>query len=123
MDRGDVDWAGVPFLAVHHHDGGLFRQPGLFGLVRRRGDERTLLYVGEAENIAAAHRAQAIWEEALALGLNELNVAAHVVERIDRLLLRGHIVKRCEPLLNLLQEGHAPLAAPLPTYGLRAGAC
>jgi hypothetical protein len=117
MDRGDVDWAGVPFLALHHHDGGLFRQPGLFGLVRRVGDERTLLYVGETENISANHRTQAIWAQALALGMNELDVALHVVERIDRLILRGHIIKRCEPLLNLLQEGQR---TPVPAEARRA---
>lgn len=107
----------MPFLSVHHHDGGLFRQPGLFGLVHRVGDERTLLYVGEAENIASAYRRQAIWSEALGLGLNELNVALHVVERIDRLILRGHIVKRCEPLLNLLNEAQPPAAAARPASG------
>jgi hypothetical protein len=107
MDRGHVEWAGVPFVAVHHHDGHFFRGPGLFGLVRRHGDERTLLYVGEAENIAMAYKPSEIWPDALALGLNELNIALHAVERIDRLLLRGHIIKRCEPLLNLLAEGHA----------------
>jgi hypothetical protein len=42
MERRRVDQAGVPFLSVNHHDGGLFRQPGLFRPVRRFGEERIL---------------------------------------------------------------------------------
>jgi len=104
LDSGIVEWGGVRFLALHHHDGHFFRQPGLFGLVQRMGDQRALLYIGHTDNIALGCKPHGIWEDALRLGMNELHVALHVVERIDRLVLCGHIVKRCEPLLNLIGE-------------------
>jgi hypothetical protein len=107
MNSTKLEWAGVPFVAVHHHDGRFFRQPGLFGFVARAGEERTLLYVGDAENIAGACRSARLLSDALTLGLNELHLALHVVERIDRLLLKGHIIRRCEPLLNVLDDAQA----------------
>ena len=104
---GDVGWAGVQFTAVFQHDGHFFRNPGLFAFVQRgAGEHRTLLYVDQSHNIAASldggHR---LWADALRLGFNELNVATPVGERVDRLLLRAHIVRRCSPLLNVIEPG------------------
>jgi hypothetical protein len=75
--------------------------------VRRTGEERTLLFVDHADNIARATQNHPLWAEALRLGFNELNVNTWAGERIDRLLLRGRIVRRCGPLLNLLDEDEA----------------
>ncbi len=104
---GDVDWAGVRFTAVFQHDGHFFRSPGLFAFVHRgAGEHRTLLFADHSDNIAVSldggHR---LWADALRLGFNELNVATPVGERVDRLLLRAHIVKRCSPLLNVIEAG------------------
>jgi hypothetical protein len=120
MHHDRVDWAGVPFLPVFHHDGRFFRGPGLYGFVRRVGDERTLLFVDHAESIAAATTNHLLWVDALRLGFNELNVCTRAVERVDRLVLRAHIVKRCSPLLNLLQDESGEKAAlPPPPSVLR----
>jgi hypothetical protein len=108
MRTETIAWAGVPFLPLFHRDGRFFRCPGLFAFVRRDGEERTLLYVDQAESIAAATGVHKLWGELIQLGCNELHVNLKAVARIDRLILRAHIVKRCEPLLNLLEEGAAP---------------
>ena len=102
---GDVDWAGVRFLSVFQYDAGFFRSPGLFAFVHRGAAEhRTLLFVDQSDNIAASldggHR---LWADALRLGFNELNVATPMDERVDRLLLRAHLIKRCSPLLNVIE--------------------
>ena len=104
---GDVDWAGARFVAVFQHDGHFFRGPGLFAFVHRgAGEHRTLLFVDQSDNIAASldggHR---LWADALRLGFNELNVVTPAGERVDRLLLRAHIVRRCSPLLNVIEPG------------------
>ena len=102
---GDVDWAGVRFLAVFQHDARFFRSPGLFAFVQRgAGEHRTLLFVDQSDNIAASlDGGHGLWADALWLGFNELNVATPVDQRVDRLLLRARIVKRCLPLLNLVE--------------------
>ena len=99
----DVEWAGVRFTPMFHHDGRFFRQPGLFALVHSQGERRTLLFVDHADNIAVATSGHRLFGEALRLGFNELNINLDAVDRVDRLLLRGHIIKRCEPLLNVLE--------------------
>jgi hypothetical protein len=105
MGIDQIEWAGVRFLPLYHHDARFFRCPGLWAFVRREASgERTLLYVDHAEDIANAVVGHRHWGEALGLGLNELNVNLTAVERVDRLLLKGRLVKRCEPLLNLLDE-------------------
>ena len=104
----DVTWAGVPFLPVFHHDGRFFRGPGLYAFVRRCGEERLLLYVGQADNIASAMAGHRLWADALKLGFNELDVCTKAVPRVDRLILTAHIAKRCAPLLNLLEEQATP---------------
>jgi hypothetical protein len=116
MPTGRIEWAGVPFLSLGLHDGRMLRAPGLYGFVRRGpGDERVLLFVDQAEIIAsAAGPSHPCWDQALALGMNELHVCLRARQRIDRLLLRHHLIKRAEPLLNLLgrESDHAE-AAPL----------
>jgi hypothetical protein len=51
--------------------------------------------------------------------MNELHVCLKARERIDRLLLRQHLVKRVEPILNLLNREEA--AAEVPPLSLWAG--
>ena len=111
MQNHDVEWAGVRFLSVFHHDGRFFRCPGLFAFARRNGEDRILLFVDQSDNIALATIGHPLWGDALRLGFNELHVNIRTTERIDRLLLRGHIITRCDPLLNLL--GEAPEETPL----------
>ena len=103
---GDVDWAGVRFLAVSPYDGHFFRSPGLYAFVHRgASDHRTLLFVDESTSLAASldggHR---LWADALSLGCDELNVSTPMETRVDRLLLRAHIVRRCSPLLNVIES-------------------
>jgi hypothetical protein len=108
-----IEWAGVPFVPMHHHDGRMFRVPGLYAFVARGGDgRRTLLYVDHAENISVtAGPGHPQWVDALRLGMNELHVCLRARERIDRLILRGHLIKRCGPLLNVLAEADADAGA------------
>ena len=62
-------------------------------------------FVDESTNLAASldggHR---LWANALSLGCDELNVATPMETRVDRLLLRAHIVRRCSPLLNVIES-------------------
>ena len=104
MSNDQVVWAGVPFLPVFHHDGRFFRCPGLFAFVHSAASDRTLLFVGESDNIASEVESHPCWGEALKLGFNELDICTKAAERLDRLILTAHIVKRCTPLLNLLEE-------------------
>ncbi len=111
MTEGRIEWAGVFFVAVGSHDAPLFKAPGLYGLARREWNgERTLLYIGQAEVIAvdAAPGAQ-LWTQALGLGMNELHVSLCPGERIDRLQLQDRIVRRLEPILNLIDREVPPL--------------
>lgn len=111
MAEGRIDWAGVAFLAVGAHDASLFKAPGLYGFARREWNgERTLLYIGQAEVIAVdAAAGGLVWSQALGLGMNELHVCLCAGERIDRLQLQGRIVRRVEPILNLLGRDAPPL--------------
>ncbi len=111
MPNGRIDWAGVAFIAVGGHDAPLFKAPGLYGFGRREWNgDRTLLYVGQAEVIAvdAAPGAQ-LWTQALGLGMNELHICLCPGERIDRLQLQDRIVRRLQPILNLLDRETPPL--------------
>ena len=79
----------------------------LFAFVHRgAGEHRSLLFVDQNENIAASldggHR---LWADALRLGFNELNVGTPMGERVDRLLLSAHVIRRCSPLLNVIEAG------------------
>jgi hypothetical protein len=108
-----VEWAGVRFFPLHYHDARFFRRPGLWAFVRREvSGERTLLFVDHSDNIAGAVSGHRLWSDALGLGLNELNINLKAIERVDRLLLKGRVVKRCAPLLNLLEEEAPPLPGP-----------
>ena len=121
MQGGRIEWAGVPFLPFNHHDGRMLKGPGLYGFVRRGpGDERVLLFVDHADCIAAAAApSHPLWGQALGFGMNELHVCLKARERIDRLLLRHHLIKRVGPILNLLdQEAEGP---PRPPLSLWAG--
>jgi hypothetical protein len=108
MGIEEMEWAGVRFLPLYRHDGRFFRTPGLWGFARReQSGERTLLYIDHADNIAGAVSGHRLLGDAVRLDFNELHINLKAVERVDRLLLKGHIIKRCGPLLNLL-EAEAP---------------
>lgn len=111
MDTGEIDWAGTRFIAVSHHDARFFKAPGLYGYARRAWNgERVLLYLGHAEVIALdACPGAPMWNEALALGMNELHINLRAAERLDRLQLADRIVRRAGPILNLVgQEDKGP---------------
>lgn len=98
------DWAGYTFHALGRHDARFIKGPGLYAFVARRRDDRTLLFIGEAECIArvvAPDHPQ--WADATRLGMNELHVFLRPRERIERLLVLDRITRRCGPLLNLLE--------------------
>jgi len=101
-----IDWGGYSFVPLGHHDGRFLRQPGVFAFVRRRPDEsRNLLFVDQADYIAGwAGPGHPYWTEALGQGLNELHVFLKARKRIDRLLIRGNVIKRCHPALNPLAD-------------------
>ena len=80
--------------------------------MHRQDEHRTLLFVGHGESIASSVDGHALWGEALGLGFNELDVCTRAVERVDRLILTAHIIKRCTPLLNVLEEQGRPGASP-----------
>ena len=102
-------WAGIQFEALGPHDGRFFRTPGVYAFVRRGCDgERTLLYVDHADCIANfAYSGHPQWPDALRLGMNELHLCRAARERIDRLLVVDRLVRRCHPLLNVLEEARA----------------
>lgn len=109
MARG-FDWAGYSFIPLGHHDGHFFRGPGVYIFVRRLpNEERIALYVGESDCVATvACPGGPAWTDALLLGMNELHVFLKPCKRIDRLLIRGCVIKRCSPLLNLIAEDAPP---------------
>jgi len=111
MVEGRIDWAGLGFIAVGSHDAALFKAPGLYGFARREWNgERTLLYIGAADVIAvdAAPGVQR-WTHALGLGMNELHICLSLGERIDRLVMKDRIVRRAEPILNVIERAAPPL--------------
>lgn len=109
-EQAEIDWAGVRFLPLHHHDAAMMRGPGLYAFVRRQPwGERTLLYVDQAECIGqAAHPGHALWADAIQLGMNEININLRPKARIDRLILKTHLVNRLGPILNLVDGLSAP---------------
>lgn len=78
-----------------------------------------LLFVDHADDIASAVAGHRYWAEALRLGFNELDINVKAVERVDRLLLRGHIIRRWQPLLNVLDEATAD-SSPVGASALRS---
>ncbi len=101
-----IDWAGYSFIPLGHHDGHFIRGAGVFAFVKRQADEqRIMLFVDEADYIAGvAGPGHPAWLDALKLGMNELHVFLKPSQRTDRLLIKGHLIKRCGPLLNVLAE-------------------
>ena len=67
MAGGEVDWVGVAFTPLHHHDARFFRAPGLYAFVRRCPQHGPLmLFAGQAENLAQeATPSHPVWPEAL----------------------------------------------------------
>ena len=111
----DVEWAGVRLAPMFHHDHRFFRCPGLFAFVRAgAGEDRTILFVDHAENIASAVHGHPMWDDAMRLGFNELNINIEAKERIDRLVLRGRLISRCEPILNVLAAHSSVRPQPEP---------
>lgn len=109
---GEIDWAGVRFTPLHHHDARMMRAPGLYAFVRRQPwGERSLLYVGQADCIAEqANCGHAHWADALQLGMNEVDVCLKPQARIDRLILQKRLVNRLNPILNILSADSADAA-------------
>ena len=109
-----VEWAGVAFQVLGHRDGGFIRAPGLWAFARREASGgRLLLWVEHSACIAqSAGPSHPRWGDALALGMNELHVCLQAQRRIDGLQLRAHLIRRTEPLLNVLEDAH-PAAADL----------
>lgn len=95
--------AGIPFVAVAHHDVRMFRTPGVYALARREGSRRTVLYVGHSEELSAAYRGR-VWAEALEAGLNEVLVNFTATERLDRLQVVAMLVRAYRPQLNEVAE-------------------
>lgn len=112
MSGFEASWGGVRFQAVNYRDGRMLRAPGLFAFIRRDARNGPLmLFAGQSEDIAqAAGPGHAAWADALALGMDELQVHLPVPRRIDRLQLLARVIQRAEPLLNVLDEAHPPPA-------------
>ncbi len=113
-DESEIDWAGVRFVPMHHHDARMMRAPGMFAFVRRQPwGERSLLYVGHADCIGElANSAHELWADAIQLGMNEVDVCLKPTARIDRLILHTQLVNRLSPILNILsaEVAEAPLS-------------
>ena len=101
-----ANWAGVEFSIVHHRDGRMFREPGLFAFARSDlRDGPLLLFVGQAENLAQeAGPGHPQWVEALQLGMDGLHIRFPIARRIDRLQLLSRVVQREQPLLNVVDD-------------------
>ena len=106
-------WTGLSFTVLGHRDGRFLHLPGLYGFARRDAEHGALLlFAGQAEDVAqATGPAHPQWEEALRLGMDELHLHFPVPRRVDRLQLLSRVVRHTQPLLNVLDEAHAPAAA------------
>lgn len=91
--------AGIPFVAVAHHDLRFFRSPGVYALSRRHGAQRTILFAGQAEEVSAVYGGR-IWNDALEAGMNEALVNLAASERLDRLQILAMVVRAYAPPLN-----------------------
>jgi hypothetical protein len=121
INEGEIDWAGVRFTAMHHHDARMMRAPGLFAFVRRQPwGERSLLYVGHADCIAElANPCHELWADALQLGMNEVDACLKPQAHLDRLILHKLLVNRLSPILNILGDDSAGCEAPLSLWNGR----
>ncbi len=85
MTTKRITIAGVPFLALYHHDGRFLRHPGLFAFARwKGGGHYEVLHLELAEDIArAAGPGHPRWAWALQARMDTLLVhllgAAHVL--------------------------------------------
>lgn len=98
---GEASWAGMGFMVLGRHDTARVRAPGLYAFAARDGGRLTLIYAGEAQDIArevGPHHAA--WTRALELGFNEIHVCLDAGERIDRLQLLSRLVRAETPALN-----------------------
>lgn len=97
----ETSWAGMTFVVLGRHDVERVRAPGLYAFAARDGARLTLIFAGEAQDIAREvgphHPA---WPRALALGLNEIHVCIGAAERIDRLQLLSRIMRAEAPALG-----------------------
>ena len=109
-------WTGLSFVVLGHRDGRFLHLPGLYGFARRDAEQGALLlFAGQAEDLAqATGPANAQWEEALRLGMDELHLHLPVPRRVDRLQLLARVVRHAQPLLNCLEEATGPAAAAEP---------
>ncbi|MBS0409791.1 MAG: hypothetical protein JSR86_07740 [Proteobacteria bacterium] len=90
----ETSWAGVTFTVLGRHDTERVRAPGLYVFAARDGARSTMIFAGEAQDIArevGPHHPE--WTRALALGFNEVHVCLGAAERIDRLQLLSRIVR------------------------------
>jgi hypothetical protein len=94
-----VTLAGIPFVAVAHHDLRFFRSPGVYALCRRSGAQRTILFVGQADEVSAAYGGR-VWSAALEAGMNEALVNLAARARLDRLQILTMVARACAPRLN-----------------------
>lgn len=97
----EASWAGLEFTVLGRHDTQRVRAPGLFAFAVRDGSRLTLVYAGEAQDIAREvgphHPA---WVKALELGFNEIHVCLNAGERLDRRQLLSRLVRAETPALN-----------------------
>ncbi len=89
------------------------REAVVYGFARRDAEHGPLLlFTGEEDDIAqATGPAHPQWGEAVRLGMDELHLHFPVPRRVDRLQLLSRVVRRTQPLLNCLEEAHAPAAS------------
>lgn len=108
----EASWAGLEFTVLGRHDTQRVRAPGLFGFAVRDGRRLTLVYAGEAQDIAREvgphHPA---WIKALEIGFNEIHICLNVGERLDRLQLLSRVVRAETPVLNGEADAAAARAA------------
>ena len=109
-------WTGLSFVVLGHHDGRFLHLPGLYGFARRDAEHGSLLlFAGQADDLAqATGPAHPQWVEALRLGMDELHLHFPVPRRVDRLQLLARVVRHTQPLLNMLEEAHAPAVEAAP---------
>lgn len=97
----EASWAGVTFTVLGRHDTERVRAPGIYVFAARDGARSTMIFAGEAQDIArevGPHHPQ--WTRALNLGFNEVHVCLGAAERIDRLQLLSRILRAEAPGLN-----------------------
>jgi hypothetical protein len=101
----------MSFTVLSRHDTGRVRAPGLYAFAARDGGRLSLVFAGEAQDIAREvgphHPA---WTQALSLGFNEVHVCLGAPERIDRLQLLSRMLRAEAPTLNA-EDGPGARAA------------